>query len=162
MRAGNGDALPEAHELGQHFGSRNDRDAAPAGFDDLGVVVADGRGLHEHVLVVDVFREMADVHVGAQALEMADRRRIGDVGAADLIAEVDEHFGDAAHARAADADHVYFFDPAVHAVLVTFSMRKNLDLFLRFFKFFLWKHFCFNYLVKHTFLVFDFLAAEGE
>ena len=131
MGAGDGDTLSQTHEFGQHFSPRNNRDAASAGLDDLGVVIADGSGLHKDVFVIDVLCQMSYVHIGAQAPEVTDSRRIGDIRTADFVAKVEKHLRDAAHACAADANHVYFFDPVVHDVLVTFSAIKNLDLFMK-------------------------------
>ena len=74
VSTGDGDSLSQAHEFGQHFSPRNNGDAASAGLDDLGVVIADGRGLHKDVLVIEVLCQMAYVHIGSQAPEVTDSR----------------------------------------------------------------------------------------
>src|SRR5690606_32836874 len=53
---------------------------------------------------VDVLRVVADFYLDALAGEAFHIRAFGLVGAAHAIAEIGEHFGDAAHADAADAD----------------------------------------------------------
>ena len=60
VRAGDRDALLQAHQLGEHQRARHHRDAALARRDDFGIVGRD-RGRHDHrVGAGDVRRRMAD------------------------------------------------------------------------------------------------------
>jgi hypothetical protein len=56
VRAGDGDAVPEPHQLGQHLRPGNHRDIAPARFRDLGVVTLNGGRHDDDVGVADVRR----------------------------------------------------------------------------------------------------------
>ena len=60
VRAGDRDALLQAHQLGQHQRARHDRHAALARGDDFGVVRRDRRRHDDRVGVGDVRRRMAD------------------------------------------------------------------------------------------------------
>ena len=72
VRAGDRDALLQAHQLGQHQRARHDRDAALARGDDLGIVGGDRRRHDDRVGAGDVRRGVAD----------RDRRRRAARGAA--------------------------------------------------------------------------------
>ena len=49
---------------------------------------------------------MADENLDAEPAQPLDVGAVGLVGAAHLVAEIDQHFGDAAHANPADADEM--------------------------------------------------------
>ena len=66
VRARNGDALTQTHELGQHFRARNNGDIAAAGFGQFRVFIADGRRLDEHLHVAHVFSRVAHGHLCAK------------------------------------------------------------------------------------------------
>ncbi len=113
VRAGHGDAVLHPHQLGQHLGPRDDRDEARPGLLDLDVVLADGRRDDDDVGALEVLGPVADGDLGAQALEPPRGLVLLEVGAGDLVAEVEQDLGDAVHARAADADHVDVVELAV-------------------------------------------------
>src|SRR5207244_3368845 len=107
VAAGDGHALLEAHQLGQHLGAGDDGDAAGAGGADLGVRLAHGAGGDHHVDVVgEVAFAVADGDAAAQLRQAAGDVALFQVGAADAIAQVEQQLGDAAHADAADPDEV--------------------------------------------------------
>ena len=107
VRAGHGDAAAEAHQLGEHFRARHDRDALRARLDQFGVVGLDRAGHHDAIGADDVRRGVAAMDAGAQRRQPARGRVVGVVGAGHLVAERAQHFGDAAHADAADADEMH-------------------------------------------------------
>ena len=75
-------------------------------FDDFGVIRLHGGGSHDNVRPVGIGSLMTLVNRGTQILEaLGDRGRLG-VRAGHGIAERQEHFGDAAHADAANTDEV--------------------------------------------------------
>ena len=81
----------------------------PPRLDDLEIVVADGRRDDDDIRAPDVLGLVADRDRRPE-LRQAPRRLVGgEVRAGDLVAQVEEHLGDAVHARAADADHVDVF-----------------------------------------------------
>ena len=53
------------------------------------------------------------------------RRAVRQVGARDLVAEVEQHFGDAAHAGAADADEMNMLDRVLHAATAAASHASD-------------------------------------
>ena len=112
--AGNGHALPQAHELGQHFRTGDNGDIAPTGLHQFRVVLTDGRGFNQHLHIADIFRRVAQSDVRAQIPQMAHHGRIGHIRPRDRVPLVKQHFRNAAHARAADAHHVDAFDFVVH------------------------------------------------
>src|SRR6266481_6953851 len=103
MRAGHGDSVFQAHQLGKHLGARNHGNFHFVRFDDFGVVRLHGRGSHHHVRAVGIGSLVAFIDRGAEILEtLGDRGRFG-VRARHGIAERQEHLGDAAHANTANA-----------------------------------------------------------
>ena len=112
--AGDGDPIFHPHQFGQHFGTRDDGDQPAVGFEDFGVVGPHrGRG-HHHVDVGEVLAAVAITDRSAQLTEAPGDLALFEVGTGHLVAEIDEHLGDAAHADAADADEVDFADLAEH------------------------------------------------
>jgi hypothetical protein len=75
VRAGDGDAVLEPHELGEHLGAGDDRDLAAARLDDLGVVLLHRGGGHDHVRLRDVAGGVTLLDPAAQRGEPA--RRLG-------------------------------------------------------------------------------------
>ena len=115
MRAGDGDALLQAHQLGQQHGARHHGNAARARGQHFGVVGLDG-GAGDHGLrAVDVRSLVADEDAQAEFCQPQRDRAGGDVRTRDAIAQVVQDLGDGAHARAADADEVDVLDGVLHA-----------------------------------------------
>ena len=116
VRTGNGNTLPQAHEFGQHFGAGNDGDIAAAGFHQLGIFVVDGGRLYQHLHIAHIFRSVAHGNVCPKLAKMAHYGRITHVRARNLVALIEKNLGNAAHARAANANHMNTPNLAVHAV----------------------------------------------
>ena len=124
VRTGNGHALAQAHQLGQHLGTGDDGDIAAARFHHFGVVLGDGRGFDQHLHVAHVLGRMAHGDAGPKTAQMLDHGRIAHVRARDVIAQVEQDLGDAAHAGAADAHHVNLPNLAVHMSSLSLSGRR--------------------------------------
>ena len=118
VRAGDRDALLQAHQLGQHHGARHDRHAARARGDHLGVVGAHRGRRDDRLGAGDVIGVVADRDADAERGERPRRRALALVGARDRVAEVVQDLGDAAHAGTADADEVDVLDGVLHAARV--------------------------------------------
>ena len=106
VRAGDGDAALEAHELGEHFGAAHDRNASLARCCELRIVALDRGRDDDDRRAAEVGRVVADENrraVLAQALHVGVVARVRTLH---VVAEVDENLGDARHADAADADEV--------------------------------------------------------
>ena len=59
VRAGDSDAVFQAHQFREHFRARNHRNFQQMRLDDFYIVRAHGRRNHHHVRAVDIFRLMA-------------------------------------------------------------------------------------------------------
>jgi len=112
--AGNGDAVLHPHQLGQHLRPGDDRYVQPPGLDNLRIVVVDRGGDDHHIHVLQVFRLVADADPCTEAGEPLGDFGGAQIGAGNLVPQIEEHFGDAAHADAADADEVNFLYFPVH------------------------------------------------
>ena len=82
VRAGDGDAVLEPHQLGEHLGARDHGDAALARDHELGVVALHRGREHHHVGVRHVLGAVADVDRGAQRAQARDHVGLAHVGAA--------------------------------------------------------------------------------
>src|SRR5262245_39813772 len=103
VRAGDGDAVLQPHQLGQHLGARYHGNLATDGLDDLWVVGPHSSRSDDDLRVADIFRVVAFEDLRPHAPQSLGDRRQPRVGAGDVIAEVKQHFGYAAHPDAADA-----------------------------------------------------------
>jgi hypothetical protein len=80
-------------------------------------VVVAHRGRHHHRIGRrGVLRVVADRDADALRRQAARRRAFAEIGAADLVALVGQHLGDARHAGAADADEVDALDLVLHGL----------------------------------------------
>jgi hypothetical protein len=106
MRARDGDAIFDAHQLGQHFRAPDDRRSQRARLEHLGIFRGDGTGEDDHVGAAHVGRAVPEVDADAHL-----RQAMGDlVGAKVRTGNVEfervQDLGEPAHADAADADEV--------------------------------------------------------
>ena len=71
MRAGDRDAIAQAHQLGQHLGAANDGNAACVGRSHLGIAGRDGAGsdydIEFTVEKIEVVRAVAFANLGSEA-----------------------------------------------------------------------------------------------
>src|SRR5262249_6959404 len=74
VRASDGDAVLEAHQLSEHFGAGNDGNLALVSFDDFGVVEFDGGRRDNNLRAFDIRCFVALKDSGAQVLQT-----LGDV-----------------------------------------------------------------------------------
>ena len=106
MRAGDGDALLEPHQFGQHLGAANDGNAPRARRDEFGIVALDRGRDDDDRGRAEIGRVVADEDGRALLAQALDVGVVARVRALDLMAEVEQHLGDARHADAADADEM--------------------------------------------------------
>jgi hypothetical protein len=104
MGAGHGHAVLEAHEFGEHFGPRDDRDGIGDGRLHLRVGWVYGRGNHDHVRARNLFGRMPDKDRTAQVLQALGYVRTAQVRSGNRIAQVQEQLSDPAHTDSAYAD----------------------------------------------------------
>ena len=112
--AGYGDAVAETHQFGQHQRARNHRNFARLRRHHFGVVFFHGGGSHHHIGIGHMLGGVAGIHFYAQIAQMACYRALRLIRAGHLEAQIVQHFGNAAHARAADADEMNVVNPVFH------------------------------------------------
>ena len=107
VRAGDGDAIAETHQLRQHFRASHHRHAPLACGAHLGVVLLDRRGHHDHIGLRQVRGGMTFFY-GRTQFRQARRSGAGfEIGAAHRVAQIQQYLGDAGHAGAANADEMH-------------------------------------------------------
>ncbi|MCY1175626.1 hypothetical protein D9M73_158700 [compost metagenome] len=112
MGTGDGDAVAVAHQLGQHLGTGHHRNAALQRCRDFRVGRVDGTGDHQHIGSGGVLGTVADEDLGTEGFQAFSDRRSFKVGARNLVAQVQQYFGNPAHAHTADTDEVDATDAA--------------------------------------------------
>src|SRR4029078_8463633 len=109
------DALLQAHQLRQHQCARHDGNSAFARADQLGIVAFDGGRDDDGVGAVGIRLAMPDRDVDTECPQPPRRRTFNQIRAGNVIAQRREHFSDAAHPGAADADEMHAFDLVLRA-----------------------------------------------
>ena len=104
VRAGNGDAVTEAHQLRQHQGARNNGNLLLQRSDNFGIFFFDGGRGNDDIRTVNVFGGMAGINLNAQAAQMLGSGISRLIRTGNFKAQIVQDFGDAAHADAADTD----------------------------------------------------------
>ena len=74
--------------------------------DDFGIVFLHGGGNDDDARLAEIFGLMADGDCDALLAQALDIGVVGQIAALNLVAEIMQDFGDAAHADAADADEM--------------------------------------------------------
>ena len=106
VRAGDGDALLQTHQLGEHLRARHQRHFPFARRHDFGVVGLDCCGNHHRVGLADILGGVPGVDADALRRQAARRCTFRQIGTAHGESQVRQHFGDSAHADATDSDEV--------------------------------------------------------
>jgi hypothetical protein len=76
VRAGNSDAVFQAHQFREHLRARNHRNFQKVGFDNFHIISAHGRRNHDDVRAVHVFRLMSFENAGANLAQTLGHRRL--------------------------------------------------------------------------------------
>ena len=114
MRSGNGDAGFKAHQLGQHQGAGHDGDFLRPRGHHFRIVSAHRRRGDDDLRPGNVLCGVANKGGNAQGLQVLQGGTVGQVRPRDGVAQVVQHFGNAAHARAANADEVNVLNGVFH------------------------------------------------
>lgn len=104
VRACHGNSVFQAHQLGEHLGAGNYGDLQLAGFDDFRIIRTHRRGRNHNLRTAHVLGLVAFENFRAEIAQALGNCRRFHVRAGDGVAEREEHFRDAAHSAAADAD----------------------------------------------------------
>ncbi|MNT20101.1 hypothetical protein D3C72_1553980 [compost metagenome] len=114
MGSGNGDALAQAHQLCQHLRARHHRNVPGACGQHLGVVGLHRRRGDHSLRVGDMCRIVADKGGDACIAQVLQGGAVGQIRTRHHIAQVVQHFGNAAHAGATDTHEVNALDGVLH------------------------------------------------
>src|SRR4051812_44481084 len=115
VHAGDGNAVLQAHQFGQHLCALDDGDVNVAGGEDLRVVFSYRRAGDDDFRTGDIFHAVAFMNSGAEFGKALGNRAAAQVGARDLESKVEQDFGDAAHADAADSYKMHALDLRKHS-----------------------------------------------
>ena len=115
VRARNGNATLETHELSQHECARHDGDVFGACCHHFGVVGLHRSGRDHRISTCDVVGGVANVGAHAQRCQALQGRAVCQVRTRDDVAQVVQHFGNAGHARTTQAYKVNVTDGVFHA-----------------------------------------------
>src|SRR5687768_15129484 len=108
--------IAESHQFTEHLCARHDRDAVTQGRLYFGVIRLHCAGDDDDIGIGDILGSVTENDLSAEFLQ-APRHGIGlQVRAAHVVAKIDQNFGDAAHAAAANTNKVDALD-AAHAVV---------------------------------------------
>ena len=103
VRSKDGDAAAEAHQLGEHFRPRYDRNGCLLRSNDLRVGVLYRRGGVHHIRTLDLVFVMALEYNSTEFDQAPGDVRGFEVGSGHLVAQIEQQFGDAAHSDSADS-----------------------------------------------------------
>ena len=127
VAAGHRDAVLQPHQLGQQLAARDHRNLQPARLLHFGILVVHGRADHQRPRAGHVGGGVAFVDARAQRGQpLGDGRQL-QIGPADLVAEVQQHLGDAAHADPADAGEMQVLRTKKHFLIVLFRLQSAVN-----------------------------------
>ena len=106
MGAGNGNTMAIAHQLGEHLGARHYWNTTFQGRGHFRVAGVYRAGDNQHVSLLGVFGAVANKYLRAEGFQALGHSRGFQIGAGHFITQVEQHFGDTAHAGTTDADEV--------------------------------------------------------
>jgi hypothetical protein len=124
VRAGNRHATFQAHQFGEHFGAPHDGQPVRARRGQFRVLGFDRGGIDDDLRIAQIFRALPDGHRNTEIAQAFHIGAFGRIRALHLVAEIAHHFGDAAHADAADADEMNGPDGERHAHLVFAAQHR--------------------------------------
>ena len=90
MGPGHGDAVLQAHQLGQHFSPGYYRDRVLKGRHYFGVVLVDRRRNHHHIRTGDLPGGMAFIDTSAKGLEPVGDIRGPQIGTGDFVSQIEQ------------------------------------------------------------------------
>ena len=112
----------EPHELGQQLAARNDRNLQTPRFLDFGIAFVHRGSDHNSFGAGHIGRAVPFVDHGAESREPGRDRGQLQVGSADGITQIQQHFGDAAHPDASDTDEMQVLIFEKHLLTVLFLL----------------------------------------
>ncbi len=107
MHPGDGDAVFQPHQFGQHLGTLDHGDSLLVCGENFRVFGAESRGGHNNVRSGDVRRCVSFENGDTQAGQAFSDGRTFQVGPGDAMSKIQQDFGDSAHADTADTDEMH-------------------------------------------------------
>ncbi len=114
VHPGDGNAIFQAHEFGQHLGTLNHRNVQFVRLGDFRIVFGDCRTGDNDFGSGDIFGAVTLEHDCSETRETLRDRRTLQIGAGNLVAEIQQDLGNTAHADPADAYEVDALDFCEH------------------------------------------------
>ena len=115
-------AVLQPHQLGQHLAARDDRDLQTARLLHLGVRFVDRGADNEGAGAGEIGGAVAFEHTGAHRGKPLGNGRKLHIRPADLVTEVEQHFGNAAHSDPAYARKMKMLGAKKHFLNVLFRL----------------------------------------
>jgi len=106
MAAGHGDPVFQPHQFGQQFAARDHRDLQTPRFLNLGIRFVDGGTHHQRFRSHHIFRVVPFVNRRSQLRQAVGGRRQFQIRSGDRVTQIEQHFGNTAHADSADPREV--------------------------------------------------------
>ena len=106
MSAGNSNTVAIAHQLGEHLSAWHHGDATLKGRCHFRVAGIDRARDHQHVSLLGIFGAVANKYLCTEGFQALGHGRRLEIGTGHFITQVEQHFGDTAHAGTTDADEV--------------------------------------------------------
>ena len=128
VAAGHRDAVLQAHQLGQQFAARDHGDLQAAGLLHFRVLFVDRGTDDERARAGDVGRGVAFEDTRTHAGQALGDRRQFHVAARDLVAQIEQHFRDAAHADASNSGEMKVLGSKEHFLIVLFRLIGQLSI----------------------------------
>ncbi|QTK78009.1 hypothetical protein AT6N2_C0037 [Agrobacterium tumefaciens] len=105
--AANGDGVTEAHQLGQHFRTANDRQVLFPRRDEFRIALLDRSGNDHDFRITNIISGVADKYFDTLLTQTLHIGAFRLIRALHPVAEIVKHFGNAAHADPAYADEMH-------------------------------------------------------
>ena len=127
VASGHRDAVFQAHQFGQQFAARDHRNLQPASLLHFGILLVHRRAHHQSTSPGHIGRGMAFIDPRSHGGQPLRYGREFQIAAADLVTQVEQHFGDAAHANPSDAREVYMLRTKKHLLTVLFRLAASVS-----------------------------------
>ncbi len=128
VAASNGDAVFQAHQFGQQLAARDHRNLQPPRFHQFRIALIYRGGNHQGACSLYIGRGMSGVNLRAQAGEVLRGGRQLQIGPANLIPEVKQHFGDPAHSDPADPREMQMLLVKKHLPMLLFRLLSKVSM----------------------------------
>ncbi len=128
VTAGHRDAVLQAHQLGQQLAARDHGDLQPPRLLHFRILFVHRGTHHQRARAGDVGGGVAFEHTRPHGGEALGNGRQFHVAARDLVAQIEQHFRDAAHANASNSGEMKVLGSKEHFLIVLFRLIGQLSI----------------------------------